>query len=48
MFYTVITLLVWLLLGAPRLSADFSPVLIAFIIAIVVDLYTNRGLLVKG
>lgn len=48
MFYTLLVLLVWLLLGAAPLTPDFNPVLIAFIIAIVVDVYTNRGYFKKG
>lgn len=48
MFYTLLVLLVWLLLGAPTVTASFSPTLIAFVIAIVVDLVQNRGLFNKG
>lgn len=43
MFYTLIVLLVWLLLGAPKIVFDFNPVLMAFVIAIVVDLFVNRA-----
>lgn len=44
MFYTLIVLLVWLLLGAKTVDLGFNPTLIAFVIAVIVDLIQNRGL----
>jgi hypothetical protein len=44
---TVFTLIVWLLLGAHKIELDFNPQLIAFVIAIVVDLFINRGVVFK-
>lgn len=47
MFYTLIILLMWLLLGASKVVFDFNPVLMAFVIAIVVDLFLNRGVFMR-
>jgi len=44
MFYTILVFLVWLLLGAPTVAFGFNPVLMAFIVAIIIDLFVNRGL----
>jgi hypothetical protein len=46
MFYTLITLLVYLLLGAPHIDLSFNPVFAAFVLAIIVDLFINRGLFI--
>lgn len=42
MSYFVIELLLWLSLGAPKISLDFNPWMIAFLIAILIDLYLNK------
>lgn len=47
MFYTIVTLLVYLLMGAPRIVFDFNPVLAAFVLAIIIDLFVNRGVFIK-
>ena len=38
MYYTVFTVLVWLLLGAPFAFTSFGPIIAAFILAIILDL----------
>lgn len=43
MIYTLVTFLVWLLLGATTIAFSFNPVLMAFVVAIIVDLFVNRG-----
>lgn len=42
MIWTVLTLLVWLVTGAEEFAVDFNPVLIAFVLAIVLDLYNHK------
>lgn len=48
MFYTLLVLLIWLLLGATKIVFDFNPVLMAFVIAIIVDLWVNRSVFRRG
>lgn len=45
MFYTLICLIGYLLLGAPHIEFSFNPVLAAFVLAIIVDLFINRSAL---
>ena len=48
MYYTLITLLVYLLLGAPTFAFGFNPILMAFVIAIIVDIFVNRGIFTRN
>lgn len=41
MFYTLLTLIIWLLIGTPPVFLTFNPTLVAFILAILADLATH-------
>lgn len=40
MYYTVLTVLIWLLVGTPPIEPTFNPITVAFAIAILADLAT--------
>lgn len=47
MYYTILVFLLWLLQGAPTFPFSFNPLLMAFVIAIIIDLFVNRGVIIN-
>lgn len=45
MFYTILIFLIWLINGAPTFTLSFNPLLMAFVVAIIIDLFVNRGVI---